>query len=133
MASERDRFQNAILCEDVRYEVGNKKSLIGTFAGNIIVSEFPAAIQLAVYLEYTPKTVGKDEKVDLEMWQDDVKIGSATIIVNAKNNDNATLILPRAIVPFKKEGAFRVTASIDGGQSFEVLTKQLIKGAIAQR
>lgn len=57
-------FRNVVVCEDVRDEVGNKRSLMGVFSGDITVQQFPAIVQLAVYLEYAPD---KDDSEGLSL------------------------------------------------------------------
>ncbi len=41
-----------ILCEDIREEVGNKRSLIGLYGNEITVPKFPASFSVAFYLEF---------------------------------------------------------------------------------
>lgn len=41
-----------ILCEDIRDEVGNKRSLIGVYGNEITVPKFPASFSIAFYLEF---------------------------------------------------------------------------------
>jgi hypothetical protein len=36
------KFYNVILCDDIREEIGNKKSLMGIFGGDVLVPRFPA-------------------------------------------------------------------------------------------
>ena len=51
--------RNAILCEDIRHEIGNKNSLIGVFGGDILVAELPARIRVAVYYDAMVSVRGK--------------------------------------------------------------------------
>lgn len=133
MVSSKDRFRNVILCEDVRYEIGNKKTIVGTFSGDIIVSEFPAALQIGVYMEYLPDQKHESEEITVAMWQDDKRFGGGEIHIDAKKNETATIVLPRIIVRFEKECTFRIEASVDGGPSFDLLSKRIFKGEVAQR
>jgi hypothetical protein len=38
------RFVNAIYCDDIRHEVGNKQSLIGVYRAKLLVPQFPAVL-----------------------------------------------------------------------------------------
>jgi len=58
-------FRNVVVCEDVRDEVGNKRSLMGVFSGDITVQQFPAIVQLAVYLEYAPDKDDSEGRLSL--------------------------------------------------------------------
>ena len=48
----------AILCEQVRPEIGNKMTVVGVFSADIMVPSFPATFLLSVYMELTIKTLG---------------------------------------------------------------------------
>src|SRR4051812_4498183 len=52
MAERHGHIINVIVCEDVRQELNNQNTLIGVFAGDILVKEFPASMRIAVYAEY---------------------------------------------------------------------------------
>jgi hypothetical protein len=45
-----------------------------------------------------------------------------------KPDKTVTLMLPRGITSFEKEGSFRMTASVRGGTEFEILSKKIVKG-----
>ena len=47
-----------ILCDDIRKEVTNKDMLIGVYGGALIVSAFPGAMPMAVWMELMPESVG---------------------------------------------------------------------------
>lgn len=51
------RYAHAVYCDDIRYEIGNKTSLIGLYSGQLGVPEFPCALsKLCVVLSVsTPK------------------------------------------------------------------------------
>src|SRR5437016_351670 len=98
MASRNTKFRNVIACEDVREEVGNKKSLMGVYGGDIIVSEIPAQIWLAFYIEKLPSEPGMAEELAVEIKQNEKIAGKVGIHVDPF--ETATLVLPRALVRF---------------------------------
>ena len=61
VAHSLNNLRNIILCEDIRTEVGNKLSLMGIFSGDVVVTEIPATIHLAVYMQYiaSPEETGE--------------------------------------------------------------------------
>ena len=59
------RFGTVLLCDDVRREINNKRSIMGNFSGDVLVSAFPAEIPLSFYIEYLP--TGEDVDIGLEI------------------------------------------------------------------
>lgn len=90
-------FRNVSMCEDVREEVGNKKSLMGVFSGDVVVQELPARLKIAFYAEYIP-----DQGAGLHEFEFSIRVGSkeaasGKISVNSPRSEVATLILPQGI------------------------------------
>jgi hypothetical protein len=128
VATPQDKIQNVILCEDIRDEIGNKKSLMGIMGGDILVAQFPATLQIAVYFEYAPDPDERDDfALEFRVWQGDVEIGKGAMQAPLQSSQVVSLVLPRALVGFEQEGSFRITASIRGGEEFEILNKKFMK------
>jgi hypothetical protein len=62
-------FRNAILCDDIRNERGNKHSLMGVFSGDLVVAKLPAQVYLALYFEHVSEKAGELD-VALKLWLD---------------------------------------------------------------
>lgn len=130
MADPKDKVRNVILCEDIRDEIGNKKSLMGVMGGDIIVATMPAAIQVAIYFEYHPDDdESEDFALKFRLWQDDTEIATGEMQAPIARGKDITLVVPRGMVLFEKEGAFRITASVRGGPEFQILSKKLMLAA----
>jgi hypothetical protein len=126
MALIKERFRNIILCEDVREEAGNKKSLMGVLAGDIIVPTFPATLSLAVYFEYVPdKDDGDEFAIEFRLWQDDEELAVGEVRAPIEPGKIVTLVLPRALSIFERAKAFRMTIKGHDGQEFELLNKKV--------
>lgn len=132
MASIRERFTNIIACEDVRDEVGNKKSLMGVFSGDILVSEFPATIHMAFYLDYIQKETSPGDNVQLELKANNERMVRVEVQLNTGQPINS-IILPRAVVVFEKECVLTMQASISGGKQVEIMRKKIQKGLTPPR
>ena len=128
MTAEKDKIKNVILCEDIREEIGNKKSLMGVLGGDIVVATIPAAIQVAVYFEYLPDDDETDSfALKFRLWQDDVEIATGEMQAPLQIGKTVTLIVPRGVVLFEKEGTLRITASVRDGKEFQILSKKVTK------
>jgi hypothetical protein len=122
------KFRSAILCEDIRDEVGAKHSLMGVLSGDIIVPSLPATIQIAFFAQYH-LSEGEDHqiKVLLRLMIDDTEIAHATLEANVPAHAPvATLVLPKGLASFEKESTFQILASIRGGPEEVLVTKKLI-------
>jgi hypothetical protein len=128
MAHVLNEFRNVVLCDDVRDEIGNKKSLMGVFSGDIIVQELPATIPIAIYLEFVPVDPTKSFELSIKLSVDSDEIAKANIpVVLNPGSSNASIILPKGLVRFDKESTFKVTAKIDDELEVELVSKKIIK------
>ncbi len=128
MAHPKDKIRNIVLCEDIRDETGNKKSLMGVMAGDVLVDEFPATLSVAVYFEYVPDGEDGDElSAEFRLLQNDAEIVHGAIRAPIDPGKIVTLVLPRGLAIFEKEASFRMTLSVNGGDEFEILNKSVSK------
>jgi hypothetical protein len=123
------KIRNVIACEDIRDEIGNKKSLMGVLGGDILVAEFPATLQLAIYFEYAADESDEATFVaKFRLWQDDTAIAAGEINAPIQRGKSVTLVIPRGLVQFQKEASFRMTIALEGENELEVLRKSVSKG-----
>ena len=116
MAQPVSKFKNVILCEDVRDEVGNKKSLMGVISGDLHVASFPATIQTAVFFEYAADDSDGDKlSLRFRLMQDDVEIATGGMEADVSVIKRANFILPKGFVSFEKPATFKLLASVNGG------------------
>ena len=120
-------FRNVVLCDDIREELGGKKSLMGIFPGDIFVQEMPAAIQVSMYAEYVPNDTTKNTSIILRLYVDEAEIAKAQIDAPANSLSPLVLVLPKGVVTFDKSGEFRITAAVNDGEPQEIIRKQIAK------
>jgi hypothetical protein len=123
----KDYFRNVIICEDIREETGNKKSLMGVIGGDLLVPSFPANIQIAIYSEFDSPDKQKDLSITLTLHVDELDIAKAEIHLPALRETVGIIALPRGIVIFEKESAFRVTVTL-GDETCEIVSKKVMAG-----
>ncbi len=94
----------------------------------MVVANFPANIQVAVYFEYVPDNDETDKLVlEFRLWQDQTEVAHGIMEAPIEPEKMVTLVLPRGYMSFEKEGNFRMTVSIGGGTEFEILSKKIMK------
>ncbi len=126
MAHPKDKIRNVILCEDIRDEIGNKKSLMGVMAGDILVGEFPATLSVASYLEYVPDSEdGSEFSAEFRLLKGDSLLISGEIRAPIEPGKIVQLILPRGLAIFDAETSLRMLVSVKGGAEFEVFNKKI--------
>lgn len=77
---EQSRYANAIFCDDVRMEVGNKMSLMGIYQSQMIVPTLPVTIQkLCVFASATTDINTPFEKVEFTIKNNEDIIGKLII------------------------------------------------------
>jgi hypothetical protein len=108
------QFRNVILCDDIREEAGNKKSLMGVFAGDIQVPAFPANIHLAIYAEYVNEGPSEEVTFELRLFQDETEIVKFDARAKLPVGAVGILAVPRAIVLFEKACTLRLVAGKPG-------------------
>jgi hypothetical protein len=127
-----NNLRNIILCDDVRNETGNKLSLMGVIAGDIIVGEIPATISFALYMQYfaNPDESGK-VSIQLRLFQGDTEIVKGRFEGDISEDKMLNFVLPRALVTFEKETTFRIHANINDGEEREILSRKIIHGTVS--
>lgn len=120
------KFESVILCEDIRDEVGNKKSLIGVFSGDIIVTALPAQLFVAVFMVYRPNT-GRDceASFELRLMQDDIEIVKGGITSQILAGQEAVLVLPKALMRVENEVILRLLISVNKEPEEEIIKKRI--------
>ena len=121
------RFRSVVVCEDIRDELGNKKSLMGVIGGDIRVAELPAAVRFAVYMEYVPGPTTPGQRLKMEFWlmQGDSQLARGAFDVLIPKEKSINFVLPAGVVAFDKPSTLRLLVAIDGGSQQEVVNKKV--------
>ena len=66
MPSRKPKFEYLIICDDIRAEIGNKLTLIGTYTDNIYVSKVPYSFpKLCFFIQYKDIRAGDRFSIEL--------------------------------------------------------------------
>ena len=119
---EARQFRNAILCEDIREEAGNKKSLMGVFGGDVWVNNFPAQLRVAFYAEYLPNADLHDLQFTLSLSEN--KIAEGAIQIPADRKQVVTLAIPQGVLLLKEPGDIVLRVGF-ADEMLEILRKKV--------
>lgn len=126
----RGHVRAAILCEDIRQEVNNKLILIGVFTGDIVLSEFPGAIALRIYIEYISDKVGEfDFQVIYTLNEDEKAKVSGKITVHTPEG-SIGMTVPPVLIEADEPGDLSVLFLIEGQEPEIILKKALTLGEV---
>jgi hypothetical protein len=119
----------AILCEDVREEIGGKSSAMGIFTGDILVGEMPANIRVAFLFTLNSPVVGQHRVgiriSGIEGSEKETIFEGASSIAFQGPNVPATIVIPTGFMRFEKPRTFIVELEI-GGSWVQVLRKKVM-------
>jgi hypothetical protein len=121
-------FPVVLLCDDIRKEVGNKRTVVGVFSGDVLVGSFPAVFPVAIYLHHRAHST--DEiNMEFEYLLDEKSIVkmTATLIKQKGSSDDTVVDLPKVFLTFERPGNFNVDVSIDG-KRHRILSKKIMRG-----
>lgn len=126
-------IRNAIICEDIRKEIGNKLTLVGVYSGDIIVGRFPADLWLAFYAEFLPSQSGKIPlQIEMLMGRHRkplVRVEGAMIVEDA--SDVAVIALPKFRANFPGPTAFTFRVALDDKKWQVALRKAVRLGEVS--
>jgi hypothetical protein len=125
-----DRFQTAVLCEFITRDISNKHSLIGVFSGDIIVSEMPATLRLALYLEVFPSSTGLHE-ISLKFNLGGKTIAEATAQSDVQEKEKPIiLVLFPVDIGVDQDTVLTLEAATTGNKSTTIIEKKIYKGEV---
>lgn len=120
-----------VVCDDIRKEVTGKDILIGVYAGDIIVPEFPAVITATFWIEMTPGKLGKSRlrfRIRLANKDEAMPI---TIDVQFRELSTSAIATPQATIAIDAETDLLLEQQV--GENWEILkSKKIYKGATIQ-
>jgi hypothetical protein len=115
----------ALLCEDVRLEQGGKFTIVGVFANDIIVSQFPANLSLSAFIEYIPPKAGPFELRYSFLAGDKLLAHMRGDLFVNEPGTVAALYLPRINVTLAGEAELRLEMAI-GNEPPETIIRRRV-------
>jgi uncharacterized protein DUF6941 len=120
----------ALICDDVRKEIGGKETVVGIYIGNIIVPDFPANLLLCLWLLIKLKGSGTLKMKFRVVGTDDnhyVSFDGQADIGPGRNT--GALPLPRFPVSLGKEALLRFEWQLNGSDWQTLATKEVRRQA----
>jgi hypothetical protein len=106
-----------VLCEDIRVEYGGKHSLLGVYAGDIIVPELKNFLKVALFIELYAKELGEFDLEGKIIYADSDVLGFKLQMKYEDVKSPALLVSPSFPVPLNLEGEILVMGTCKGKTS----------------
>lgn len=123
-------FTAVVMCDEVRREITNKDILIGAYAGHVVVTEFPAQISAAFWMEVQPSRIG-EFTIEFRIFLDGKDPVSATMVGAVQALEAFGFFLSGLQILVEKESEIHLEA-LDG-KKWKLLKRKWIKrGEVVQ-
>jgi hypothetical protein len=106
---ESAAFEYALICDDVRREDNNKLILIGVYANNVVLQDFPATIRLRLVTRIHPKQREFALSFRVKVNDEPVLIFKGRLTSPAMDADTSPS--PEFLVPIEGIGTIKVDVS----------------------
>lgn len=117
----------AVLCEDIRQEIGNKHTIIGAWFGDLLLGELPGNVRLAVLIVLDNLTSGYHRAV-AEIRLDKKAVASVSFDIEAKVGEVVMLTVPQGILAMATAADLTVSMSVDGGRMTTLISSKIRLG-----
>ena len=119
------KIEKSILCEDVREEISKKHTLVGVYAGDILISAIPGSMSLALYIEASVAKIGKFD-LNLKLSGPGEHEATLKARIDVAQPGTAVIATPRIDLLVDQEGVFRLDLGTEGSDWVNVISKKII-------
>lgn len=107
----KTRILNALVCDDMRREDNGKEILIGIYSGGVLVHRYPAALTLAIWMQFEAFKTGEIKLAFRLINEKDLEFASATGTLNVSKIENPmSLGIKNMRLQFQADNDFRFQA-----------------------
>ena len=118
MARKQPKFEYAIICDDIRQEIGNKLTFVGVYQDQIIVPAFPFTFpKLCFFIQYADIKEGDQFLLELQDPAHNI-IDKAINIVVPAGQKSARMRMFGIYSPMRveKEGQYALGITVNGNE-----------------
>jgi hypothetical protein len=123
-------FTAVVMCDEVRRELTNKDIIIGAYAGYVLVTEFPAQISAAFWMEAQPSKLG-ESRIQFRIFLDGKEPVHATMMVVVHELEAFGIFLSGLQILVEAESEIHLEA-LDGDEWKLLKRKKIKKGPVPQ-
>jgi hypothetical protein len=119
------KITSAITCEHIVESADKKHTLINTYSGNVLMSEFPGTIFIAFYVEFTSKTKQEiNSEIALYLGNKVAVRGKSTLKFDGVNP--LVAVIPAGVLQVEKPSTMKLMFTANGGKPIKLIEKKFI-------
>jgi hypothetical protein len=123
----------AIVCDDIRREKSNKDILIGVYGGGILVQDFPAFINIALWLQIRTTEIGEHDLLLRITGPNQSSLsGDIQFKANVVTQGLSSFPFPIIGVSIQSEGPISFQIGNKAGEWATVKSIDVTKGSVVQ-
>ena len=122
------KFVNVLTCEHVVSGAMGKPTLVGVYAGDILIQSLPAPITMGIYVEHVPDAA-QNGKLLLTLMLGKQELGKIAAETEA-GNALGVIAVPFVPLMITENTRFRVIASCDGFKSKTIIDQKISEGVL---
>lgn len=118
MARKQPKFEYAIVCDDIRQEIGNKLTFVGVYQDQIIVPAFPYTFpKLCFFIQYADIKEGDQFLLELKDPSNEIIDKAIDIVVPAgQKTDKMRIFGIYSPIRVEKEGRYTLGITVNGNE-----------------
>jgi hypothetical protein len=122
MARKQPKLEYAIICDDIRQEIGNKLTFVGVYQDQIIVPSFPFTFaKLCFFIQYTDIEGGDQFSLELHDPLDRIIDKPTDVVVPARQKTGKMRIFGiYSPIRIEKEGLYHLRISINENEKWKL-------------
>lgn len=116
---------NAIVCEYIVEGLNNKHTLINTYAGAVMFTQFPASMVLAFYVESISDRAQEGD-AEVELLVDRRVAMKGTIKLKFDGVNMSVLSIPAGVLQVSKPSTLKLMITPIGGKPIKIIEKKIM-------
>ena len=119
------KIVTTLTCEHIIEGSNKKHTLINTYAGNVLLNEFPAQLFLAFYIEFVcNKAQVVDAEIALFVGRKEAMRGAVQVAFDGVNP--VILSIPAGVLKLEKPTTLKLVITPKGGKAMKIVEKRLM-------
>lgn len=122
--------EKVVVCEDVRFEMGNKHTLLGVLAGDVELAQFPAVFKIAAYADLVTEHANDETLETRWVFADSAQAGAINQFTSHPPN-HVAVIMPTAMLMASGPGILQLEFRLKDQDWVVVEARKVQKAASA--
>jgi hypothetical protein len=124
------RVKNVAMCDDIRFEIGNKHTLVGVYSGDVVLSKIPSELTISFYIELkAPEQRTYDIEFEVKLG-DEVKQHVVGLLDIDRPHQLGVIAFPRMPMHVGKATTISLRAKFEGEPWRPLIRRRVRQGRV---